>query len=131
MNLYFQVFTQTQTVAALQLLRFLGIFARDGEIKGKVSVSSRGKISRYSFSKYEKLISKVSSKRFNQFEAKFDPKAFDLTLGDLVVMSVNAVFTPASSGDLWCSYRDWPPGGERSERLRRMNAKTKGFATTE
>ena len=96
-----------------------------------MSVSSRGKISRYSFSKYEKLISKVSSKRFNQFEAKFDPKAFDLTLGDLVVMSVNAVFTPASSGDLWCSYRDWPPGGERSERLRRMNAKTKGFATTE
>lgn len=123
MNLYFQVFTQTQTVAALQLLRFLEIFAR-GEIKGKVSVSSGGKISRYSFSTYEKLVSKVSSRRFNEFEAKFDPKVFDLGLGDSVVVSVNAVFTPASSGDLWFSYRDWPPGGERSERLRRMNAKT-------
>jgi hypothetical protein len=123
MNLYFQVLTQTQTVEALQLLRFLRVFAQELEIKGKVSVSSGGKIYRHSFSNYEKLISKVGSKRFNQFEAKFDPQAFDLALGDSTVTSVTAVFTPASSGDLWFSYRDWPPGGERSQRLRRMNAK--------
>jgi hypothetical protein len=123
MNLYFQVFTQSQTVDALELLRFLRVFAQEREIKGKVSVSSGGKISRYSFSNYEKLVSKVSGKRFNQFEAKVDPKAFDLAFGDSIIASVNAVFTPASSGDLWFSYRDWPPGGERSERLRRMNAK--------
>src|SRR5580704_17977809 len=123
MNLYFQVFTQTQTVDALQILRFLEVFAPEREIKGKVGMSSGGKIYRYSFSNYEKLISKVASKRFNQFEAKFGPKTFDLTLRDTVVTSVTAVFTPAASGDLWFSYRDWLPGEERSQRLRRMNAK--------
>lgn len=123
MNLYFQVFTQTQTIDALQLLRFLGVFAQEREIKGKVGVSSGGKIYRHTFSSYEKLISKVKSKRFNQFETKFDPKNFDLALGDSTVTSVTAVFTPATSGDLWFSYHDWPAGGGRSERLRKMNAK--------
>jgi hypothetical protein len=123
MNLYFQMLTQVQTIDALELLRFPLVFATDLEMKGNAVVSSGGKKSRFRFSSCEGLISKIGNKRFNQFEVRYAPEVFDIGLNDTPVISATAVFTPAATGDLWFSYRDWPTGGSRLERNRRMNAK--------
>ncbi len=88
-------------------------------------MSSGGKTSRLKFNSCEGLISKVGGKKFNQFEARCDAQTFTCGLRNSSVVSVTAVFTPAATSDMWFSYLDWPTGGGRLERTRRMNAKAR------
>jgi hypothetical protein len=123
MNLYFQILTQVQTIEAIELLHFPLALVLDGKTEGTVKMSSGGKTSRFKFNDHDQLIAKIGKKIFNQFEVNYDSNKFNMGLRDTSVKSVTGVFTPSASGKLWFPSIDWPVGGEREMRTRKMNAK--------
>ena len=70
-----------------------------------------------------KAIDKIRLSRFNQLEIayKTSPGCEFRLPGKMV--SVVGVFTPSPTCDLWFKSEDWPVGGDRAIRLRKMNAK--------
>jgi hypothetical protein len=125
MNLYFQIFTQSQSDSALGLLKFMSFFAPRDLSGGKGVMSSGGNTVSFSYQNFERLQSKVAQRRFNQFQINCGPVGFDVGTTNAKVRSVTGVFTPSASSDLWFSSKNWPTGGERQMRTRKMNAKTK------
>src|SRR5206468_11080578 len=68
MNLYFQLFTQEQSAAALQLLQFPMTFSVGPPVPGRAKMSAGGKISALKFADLENLIGRLDSKKFNELE---------------------------------------------------------------
>ncbi len=87
-------------------------------------MSSAGKTSRFKFNDHDQLIAKTGKKTFNQFEVNYDSNKFNAGLRDTSVKSVHWCFLHLRlQGKLWFPSIDWPVGGEREMRTRKMNAK--------
>ncbi|MGZ5544895.1 MAG: hypothetical protein ACXWIU_09480 [Limisphaerales bacterium] len=122
MNLYLQVLSQCQSTEVLRLLSVpSGLHAN--QVECCVKVSAGGRLERRNFDCTEKAVESLRDAKFNQLEVVYPVhKSQEIRIPGAVV-SIVGVFTPSPTSDLWFKVADWPVGGEREVRSRKMNAK--------
>jgi hypothetical protein len=77
---------------------------------------------RVSFESVEQITSNLESTRFNELEITYGVNQVKIA-GIGVAVSVVGVLTVSPSCNLWFKSAEWPTGGDRAARNRRMNAK--------
>lgn len=122
MNVYLQVLSQVQTAEVARLL-LLPAELQSGQSGCQLKMSAGGKVRTRSFGAVEKAVAFVQDTKFNQLEVAYSiakNSRFRMT-GNPV--SVVGLFTVSPTSELWFKADDWPAGGERTMRMRKMNAK--------
>ncbi len=121
MNLYVQILSQLQSSDTLQML-CLPVRMASGQLGGEAKVSSGGKLRTRRFESVDELISDLAASQFNQLELGY--KAHNCMIRGLPIPieSITGLFTPSASSHLWLASEEFPRGGNRANRTRRLNA---------
>lgn len=122
MNIYLQVLSQVQTAEVARLL-LLPAELQSGQSGCQLRMSGGGKVRTRSFGAVDKAVADIQAAKFNQLEVSYSitrDGGFRLPGNPI---SVTGLFTVSPTCELWFKAEDWPAGGERTMRTRRMNAK--------
>jgi hypothetical protein len=121
-NIYFQVLSQVQTADVARLLS-LPAELQSGRSGCQLKMSAGGKIRTRSFGAIDEAVSHVQDAKVNQLEVIYSIANDSALRIPGNPLSVSGLFTVSPTCDLWFKADDWPAGGERSMRMRKINAK--------
>lgn len=120
MNIYLQILTHVQTcdVAQLMLIPSMG---KPEQVGCRIRCLAGGRVWSKKADSIGKLLQKKALDKFNEIEITYllsSDSGFPWKTSSVV-----GLFAPSPTCDMWYGSEEWPLGGDRVARDRRMNAK--------